>query len=209
MSEVEVRDIFAAAAFFEPERITQVTFEQTLEWFALTVKPRFEKASACSLEMKGYEAFLPLVKKRHVYGGRNRESEVPLFPGYIFCRFNPTNRLPILLTPGVTRILGNGSGPMPVPDTEIVSLKTALQSHLSVHPFPFPPQGQKVRIRKGALAGIDGTIVTIKDRFRLVLSISLLQRSVLVEIDHDWVVSEAPAHDAPGIGSELHAQLVV
>src|SRR5215472_7480358 len=162
------------------DSLSRISSEEGFQWYALTVKPRFEKASAAALQMKGYDTFLPLYKKRHSYGGRSREFDLPLFPGYLFCRFNPWARLPILTTPGINQILGNGSGPKPVPDVEVASLKTALQANVNVQPFPYPPEGHKVRITKGALAGIEGTIVMVKDGMRLVLSINLLQRSVLL-----------------------------
>ena len=77
------------------------------QWFALAVKPRFDKAVARTLDTKGFETFLPLYKKRHNYGARCKEFELPLFPGYVFCRFNALMRLPIVTTPGVTHILGD------------------------------------------------------------------------------------------------------
>lgn len=207
MPEVQTKEIIAGTASFQQETL-KVCFEKRLQWFALTVKSRFDKVSASSLQTKGYESFVPLFKKRHSYEGRRREFEVPLFPGYIFCRFNQTERLPILMTPGVTRILGNENGPVAVPESEIASLKMALQSKLNLHPFPFSPKGQKVRVRRGALAGAEGTIVNIKDRFRLVLSISILQRSVLVEMDHDWVVPQAAACPFTGCGTKPQVDYV-
>src|SRR6516162_4623730 len=91
--------------------------EGSPQWFALAVKPRFDKAVARTLEMKGFQTFLPLYKKRHSYGARSKYSELPLFPGYVFCRFSPLIRLPILTTPGVTQILGNGSRPIALDET--------------------------------------------------------------------------------------------
>ena len=88
------------------------------QWFALAVKPRFDKAVARTLETKGFETFLPLYKKRHNYGTRCREFDLPLFPGYVFCRFNALMRLPIVTTPGVTHILGVGNRPAPLSETE-------------------------------------------------------------------------------------------
>lgn len=157
------------------------------QWFALAVKPRFDKAVARTLEGKGYETFLPLYKKQHKYGGRARNSELPLFPGYVCCRFNVQARLPILTTPGVIQVLGAGNMPIALSDSEINSLQTAVKAQLPISPFPFVDAGQRVRINSGTLAGVEGIVISCKQRLRLVLSITLLQRSVLLEIDHDQV----------------------
>jgi transcription antitermination factor NusG len=157
------------------------------QWFALAVKPRFDKAVARTLETKGFETFLPLYKKQHTYGARCKEFELPLFPGYVFCRFSALARLPILTTPGVTLILGTGNRPVPLSETEIVSLQTAVKAQLPLQPIPFLQVGQKVRIEEGVLAGVVGIIIRVKQSPHLVLSVTLLQRSVLLEIDRDQV----------------------
>jgi transcription antitermination factor NusG len=160
------------------------------QWFALAVKPRHDKAVARTLETQGFQTFLPLYKKQHRYGARLKESELPLFPGYVFCRFNALTRLPILTTPGVTQILGVGSKVVPLSEDEIVSLQTAIQAQLPLLPFPFLEVGQRVRIDKGVLAGVEGIVISFKQCLRLVLSITLLQRSVLLEIDRDQISAE-------------------
>ena len=162
----------------------------TPEWFALAVKPRHDKAVAKTLETKGFQTFLPLYTKRQAYASRTKSYELPLFPGYVFCRFNAFRRLPILTTPGVTQILGVGNMPIPLSETEITSLQIAIKAQLLVQPFPFLQVGRKVRIRKGALAGVEGIVMGSKQCLRLVLSVTLLQRSVLLEIDRDHVSAE-------------------
>jgi transcription antitermination factor NusG len=160
------------------------------QWFALSVKPRFDKAVARTLEGKGLETFLPLYKKQHSYAARSKESELPLFPGYVFCRFNVLTRMPVLTTPGVTQILGTGNRPIPLSETEIVSLRTAIRAELPLQPFPFLQVGQRVRIEEGVLTGVVGIIIRLKQSLRLVLSVTLLQRSVLLEIDRCQVSLE-------------------
>jgi transcription antitermination factor NusG len=157
------------------------------EWFALAVKPRFDKAVAQALERKGYDTLLPLYKKHHRYGTRSKASELPLFPGYVCCRFDVQARLPILTTPGVIQVLGAGNLPLPLPEAEVHSLQTAMRAQLPVAPFPFVDTGRKVRINSGALAGLEGIVISSRQPLRLVLSITLLQRSVLLEIDRDQV----------------------
>jgi transcription antitermination factor NusG len=157
------------------------------QWFALAVKPRFDKAVARTLETKGFETFLPLYKKMHNYGARCREFELPLFPGYVFCRFNALTRLPIVTTPGVTHILGTGNRPAPLSETEIASLQTAIKAQLPLQPFPFLQVGQRVRIGEGVLEGVVGIVISLKRSVNLVLSVTLLQRSVMLEINRDQV----------------------
>jgi transcription antitermination factor NusG len=166
------------------------------DWYALAVKPRHDKAVTRILENKGYETFLPLYKKRHRYATRCKESELPLFPGYVFCRFDITARLPILTTPGITNILGAGKMPIAVDEREISSLQSAIHAQFSVAPFPYLETGQKVRIIDGSLAGVEGIVMSSKAPLRLVLSITLLQRSVLLEIDRDCVSVENVSHAA-------------
>jgi transcription antitermination factor NusG len=168
------------------------------QWFALAVKPRYDKAVCRTLEGKGFETFLPLYKKQHSYAARFKESELPLFPGYVFCRFNVLTRMPILTTPGVTQILGTGNTPIPLSETEIVSLRTAIKAGLPLQPFPFLQVGQRVRIEEGVLTDVVGIIIRFKQSLRLVLSVTLLQRSVLLEIDQYKVSLERQLQRASG-----------
>jgi len=160
------------------------------QWFALVVKPRFDKAVARALEVKGYETLLPVYKKYHRYGKRSKHCELPLFPGYVCCRFDVQTRLPILTTPGVIRVLGVRNMPIPLSDREINSLQATIKAQLPVQPFPFLNTGQRVRITSGVLAGVEGIVIGPKPRLRLVLSITLLRQSVLLEIDRDQVSAE-------------------
>jgi transcription antitermination factor NusG len=157
------------------------------QWFALVVKPRFDKAVARALELKGYETLLPLYRKYHRYGTRSKSYELPLFPGYVCCRFDVHSRLPILTTPGVIHVLGAGNMPLPVSDVEINSLQTAIGAQLPIQPIAFVSDGERVRISTGVLAGVEGIVLKSKPSLRLVLSVTLLQRSVLLEIDRDQV----------------------
>ena len=163
------------------------------QWYAVAVKPRHDKAVCRTLENKGYEAIAPLYMKRYRQASRWRESELPLFPGYVFCRFNAQARLPILMTPGVIQVLGAGRVPTPVDEAEMASLQTALELQLHLRPYPFLETGQHVRIKEGPLAGIEGVVVDLKPNLRIVLSITLLQRSILLETDSSSVSAEGKA----------------
>lgn len=157
------------------------------QWFALSVKPRHERSSAASLRSKGYEEFVPLYRSQRRWSDRVKELELPLFAGYVFCQFDVRFRLPILTTPGVVRIVGAGREPTPVPDGEIEALKSVARSGLPVEPWPFLQPGCLMSVEDGPLRGVQGTLLEIKQRERLVLSVGLLRRSIAVEVDRRWV----------------------
>jgi len=156
-------------------------------WFAVQTRSRYENLVATLLRGKGYELFLPIYKSRRRWSDRIKELELPLFPGYLFCRFNPLDRFPILVTPGVMQVVGAGKNPIPVDDSEIAALETAIRSGLPRQPWPFLQIGQKVKIECKPLCGLEGILVEFKGRHRLVLSVTLLQRSVAVEVDDTWI----------------------
>jgi transcriptional antiterminator NusG len=156
----------------------------TTAWYAIRTKPRFEKIIALALRGKGYEEFLPVQRVRKPKSDRTIVVEHPLFPGYVFCRFDSTNRLPVLTTPGVIYIVSNRKKLSPVPDEEISSLQRVMQSGLAIHSFPYLA-GAKVRIATGPLAGVHGTVTRATDNYRVVVSVAMLQRSVAVEVAAD------------------------
>lgn len=156
-------------------------------WFALSVKSRYEKIVATFLENKGYDWFLPLYKARRLWSDRIKEIDTPLFPGYIFCRFDIYDRLPILVIPGVQHVVGGGKLPIPIESSEIEALQALSRTELAREPWPFLKVGDQVRIGYGSLAGAEGILLQIKGRHRLILSVTLLQRSVAVDIDSAWV----------------------
>ncbi|MDP9169339.1 MAG: UpxY family transcription antiterminator [Acidobacteriota bacterium] len=155
-------------------------------WFAIAVVPRKEKIAAKTLRLKGYVDFLPLYSMKRKWSDRIKLVELPLFPGYLFCRFDPALRLPILKVPSVLSILGLGSTPEPIPDREIEALQTVCKAGVQALPCPYLYAGAKVRINEGPLAGVEGILVEEKET-RLILSISLLQRSIAVEVESDWI----------------------
>lgn len=160
-------------------------------WFALQTKSRCENAVAIQLQGKGYEPLLPKYKSCRRWSDRVKVLELSLFPGYLFCRFNPQDRLPILVTPGVLRIVGTGKNPVPVEDAEITAIQTLMRSGLPRQPWPCPQVGQRVRIEYGPLSGVEGILQSFKGGHRIVLSIALLRRSVAVEVDESWI---SPIH---------------
>ncbi len=156
--------------------------EPTLQWFALRVKPRTERVVADALRGKGYEEFLPLHAERRRWSDRVKTVQAPLFAGYVFCRFDVQLRLSILTTPGVMHVVSTGQVPQPIADEEMTSLRLLVDSGLSVEPWPYQFVGKRVTIVSGPLTGTSGILQSIKNKDRLVVSISLLQRSVAVEV---------------------------
>jgi transcription antitermination factor NusG len=164
-----------------------------VRWFALQVRSRHEAIAAAILENKGYDKFLPLCRSRRLWSDRIVHLDLPLFPGYVFCRFDPGDRrVPILTTPGVVRIVGIGGHAVPVDDAEIAAIQSIIKSGLAAEPWPYLQLGNIVRIQHGALSGLEGLLVEKKKRHRLVVSITILQRSVAVEIDSAWVAPVRP-----------------
>lgn len=165
-------------------------------WFALFVRVNHEKIVSAALRSKGYEEFLPLCRSRRRWSDRTKEVQSPLFSGYVFCRLDLNRRLPILTTTGVHSIVGNGKVPVPVPELEIDNLRLLVGSQLQAEPWPYTKVGQKVRIEQGALSGLEGILVALKKPCRVVVSVTLLQRSVAVEIDEAWASPVIESHSA-------------
>jgi transcription antitermination factor NusG len=156
-------------------------------WFAILARSGREKYATMLLENAGFECFLPISKSTRKWSDRMKDIEVPLFPGYLFCRMNPNDRLPVLTTPGVIQIAGIGKMPIPVEEHEIAAVRQIEKSGLSAMPWPYLRVGNTARIEEGPLRGVTGIVVKIKSALKLVLSIELLQRSIAVEIDRNWI----------------------
>ena len=156
-------------------------------WYALKIRPRLEWVVAANLTAKGYDLLLPTYKTKRRWSDRIKTLELPLFPGYLFCQFDVTTRLPILQTPGVCSIVGIGKCPEPINEAEIDAIRTVVGSGVAYQPHPYLSVGQQVQVEHGALTGLVGIVTQVKSDFRLIISVHLLMRSVSVEIDRAWV----------------------
>jgi len=158
-----------------------------LSWYALQVRTRKEAYVASQIQGQGFECLLPTYKSIRKWSDRVKELEQPLFPGYLFCRFDFQNRRSVITTPGVLQIVGFGRTATPVADEEIRGLQLAASSDMPKQPWPYLEIGQRVQVIYGTLTGLEGILVNVKGNHRVVLSVTLLQRSVAMEVETSWL----------------------
>lgn len=163
--------------------------DKTIPWFTLQTRPRNEKQVEHLLTRKGYECCLPLYRQKRRWSDRVKEVELPLFPMYVFCRFNTSAIGKAISTPGVTCIVGFGGQPAEVEVKEIEALQLLNQSRLLREPWVYIPTGTLVQVETGPLAGAQGIICSGEDKRRLVISVTLLQRSVAIQLDENTAIS--------------------
>ena len=173
-----------------PTQSEQLTSQEGFPWFCIRTRSNCERMVATALENRGYQPFLPTYQSARQWSDRMVENTTPLFPGYLFCRFDPSYRTPVLSAPGVVSVIGFTGEPVAIPDAEIEAVRALVRSGLPLSPSGYFREGQRVRINRGALEGVEGTLVKIKGATRFVVSIPLLQRSVTVEIDPRSISAE-------------------
>ena len=159
-------------------------------WFAVRVRPRHEKSTALQLRHKEQGYFLPLIREQRKWANRLSYVDLPLFPGYIFCRSHNFGLLPILSTPGVIDVVRAGTTPVPVRDEEIEALRRAIASSMPMEACAYISSGEEVTIAEGPLTGLTGIVMEVRNSKRLVLSVPLLRRSVLVELESKSIANK-------------------
>jgi transcription antitermination factor NusG len=166
-------------------KITGINSRAGAAWYAIRTRSNFERQVAAELSTKGLEVFWPSFREVRQWKDRRKLIEQALFPGYLFARTVDTNeaRLTILKVPGAVQILGQGASIEPVPNEQVESIRTVLRANVTCFAHPFLREGSLVRIRRGALKGLEGFLVRFKSQFRLVLSVELLCQSVAMELD--------------------------
>jgi|SRR5580704_1883765 transcription antitermination factor NusG len=152
-------------------------------WYAVYTKFKHEKSVASLLERKDLHVFLPVYRTMHRWSDRNKLVILPLFPCYVFVRTGLDRKLDVLRTAGVRWFVEIGGHACFVPEAEIEAVRKICATGDRVQPHPFLKDGNPVRIRTGALAGIEGLLVRIKNQSRVVISVQLLQKSVSVEAE--------------------------
>jgi transcription antitermination factor NusG len=157
-------------------------------WYALTVKHQHEVAARSALEFKGFEALAPTYRARRRWSDRVKEIELPLFAGYVFCRFAFSERIEVIDVPGVAKVVEFGGQPAEISESEIAAIRTVMDSKMPVRPWPYLKPGDRVRVEGGPLRGVEGTLLREgRDRLQLVIGIEMLQRSLAVEVEADMV----------------------
>jgi transcription antitermination factor NusG len=152
-------------------------------WFAVYTFPQHEKACLRQLELRGIDAFLPTCVQEKLWKNRQRAKvQLPLFPSYLFVRMSPRERSKVFGAPGVLRVLGNSQGPQPIPDAAIEFLCTNPYTE-RMEPQPEIVVGQKVRIRRGPMRGLEGVLLRKKNSLWFVISIELINQSAMVEVN--------------------------
>lgn len=164
-----------------------LTVETGHPWFAVRVRSNRERIVGLHLKERGYEEYSPTYSVEQQWSDRKKIIDRFLFPGYVFCRLDPSLRLPVLTVPGVVGLVGVGKTPMPIPTHEMERVRSLVQSGLLVTPWPYLKLGDLVLIERGPLAGLEGILQRVKGKYRIVVSINLLQRSVSAEIDRVWI----------------------
>jgi transcription antitermination factor NusG len=185
---------------FMPRRAVGETRE-LCSWYAIRVKSNFEKKVATGLRNKGLEEFLPLYQSRRRLSDRYMTVDLPLFPGYLFCRLDLDRRLPLLTTVGFLYIVSVGNKPAPVDEGEIAAVQFVVRSGVPAMPWPSLAVGQRVRLESGPLCGLEGAVTQVGMRDRICVSVTLLQRGVSVEVDRDWIRPLSPAGIPPTVTS--------
>lgn len=153
-----------------------------LRWYALYTCANHEKKAAKEISRRGIESFLPVYKTTRRWSDRRVQIEMPLFPGYVFVHLALCDRLKALLVPGVVRLVGFGGLPTALPDEQMETLRAGLDG-VRAQPHPLLTVGKRVRIKRGPLAGMHGILLRRKGKFRLVISISVIQRAMAVDVD--------------------------
>jgi transcription antitermination factor NusG len=165
-------------------------------WWALYTRHQHEKVVADMLSAKGFEVFLPLYDSIRRWKDRQKLISLPLFPCYVFVRGGLHRRLQVVTTPGIHMILSHGAEVAVIPEDEIEAIRRTIEGPCRMEPHPFLRCGERVRVIRGSLQGIEGLLVRKKNQFRLVLSVEMLAKSVAVEID---------ASDVEPVAGRVHA----
>jgi transcription antitermination factor NusG len=154
-------------------------------WYALQTHARHEKIVAQRLQERGVTAFLPLMTEVHRWSDRKKVVQVPLFGCYVFAKIaaESQERLRVLRVHGVLALVGDQGEGTPIPDEQIEAVRTLIQRKMPWSPHPFLKVGQRVRVRSGALAGVEGVLVSNNGDRTLVINVNAIQRSLAVRVE--------------------------
>ena len=171
---------------------SEMTTDGDSAWCALYTRHQHEKTVAEMLSAKGLEVFLPLYDSLRIWKDRKKMLSLPLFPCYVFVRGGVNHRLEVVSTPGVHMILCNGDQVAVIPEVQIEAIRKTVEGNFRVEPHPFLKCGERVRVRRGTLEGVEGILVRKKNQDRLILCVDMLAQCVSVEVDASDVEPVAP-----------------
>ena len=163
--------------------LTPETSAGGFEWYAIWTRSRHEKLVRDQLTQKQIDVFLPTITKWSRWKDRKKQVDWPLFPGYIFARFDANDRLAVLKCGGVVMIVGTDGTPSPIPEVEIRGIRTLVESELSYDSCPLIKEGTMVEVKHGPLKGVVGRLTRKGAHARLILSVALIGQAVSVEVD--------------------------
>jgi transcription antitermination factor NusG len=153
-------------------------------WYAVYTRGRHEKTVYADLQKRGIESFLPLRKAKHHWSDRIVTVEEPLFSSYVFMKINPQNISDVLMIRGVVYVVSSGGIPIKIDESSILSLQTLIREELTVDPYPYLREGDRVTISRGPLKGVRGYILRKNEKkFRLIISIDAIGASTSVSLD--------------------------
>ncbi|MEE9604209.1 MAG: UpxY family transcription antiterminator [Candidatus Scalindua sp.] len=165
--------------------ISTCNTQQTMKWYVVHTRSRHEKQVDLLLSDKGIETFLPLVNTLSRRRDRKKYVDIPLFPGYIFVHVDDDEERisSVKYTRGVARILGTDIGkPTPIPDKQVLNIKTIVENKVELDPFPYLKKGTQVRVKSGPLKGVEGILVERKGSYKIVIHVDLLQKGAAAEV---------------------------
>jgi transcription antitermination factor NusG len=163
--------------------LTPETSAAGFEWYAIWTRSRHEKRVRDQLTQKQVDVFFPTITKWSRWKDRKKQIDWPLFPGYIFARFDANDRLAVLKCDGVVTIVGADGTPSPIPEIEIRGIRTLVESELSYDPCPLIKEGTMVEVKHGPLKGVVGRLTRKGAHARLILSVDLIGQAVSVQVD--------------------------
>jgi transcription antitermination factor NusG len=172
----------------EPDSLAEDTLHNETYWYAGYTASRHEKRVAEHFAQRGVEYFLPLYETIHRWNNGRHRVKLPLFPGYIFVRIALRDRLRVIEVPGFVRLVGFNSLPHPLPEADINKMKEALNKGVLAEPYPYLTVGTRVEIRNGPMQGMTGILLRRQNKWRVVISVDLIMRSMAVEVEASDVV---------------------
>jgi transcription antitermination factor NusG len=189
----------------DPGQMKTASVSDEPVWYAAYTKHQHEKKAAAYFSRNGFEVFLPLYASANRWKDRTQIVSLPLFPCYVFLKTSLARKLDILRTPGVFGLVGTAGGAVSIPDSDLETVRRVTESRARIEPHPYLNCGDRVRVRVGPLAGAEGILTKVKNKYRVVVSIELLQKAVAVEVDLNSLerLRASPTFAARSIASRI------